>query len=78
MQERDSKIAYLNGTGQNPNGYTNAIYGQTTQQVLPGAEQQVVMPETKASKRWIIESLRFKGYELRRIRIFPSSISRRS
>ncbi|WP_458408058.1 hypothetical protein [Anaerotignum sp.] len=44
MQERDNKIAYLNGTGQNPNGYTNAIYGQTTQQVVPGT-QQVVTPE---------------------------------
>ena len=37
MQERENKIAYLNGTGQNPKGYTNAIYGQT--------QQQVMMPE---------------------------------
>ena len=44
MQERQNKIDYLNGAGQNPNGYTNAIYGQTTQQVIPGAQQQVMMP----------------------------------
>jgi len=44
MQERDNKINWMNATGQNPNGYTNAIYGQTTQQVIPGAQQQVMMP----------------------------------
>ena len=43
MQERENKIAYLNGTGQNPNGYTNAVYGQQT--MLPTAQQQVMMPE---------------------------------
>lgn len=44
MQERENKIAYLNGTGQNPNGYTNAIYGQTTQQTVP-VTQEAVLPE---------------------------------
>lgn len=42
MQERENKIAYLNGTGQNPKGYTNAIYGQTQQQVMM---PQAMMPE---------------------------------
>jgi len=46
MQERENKINWMNGTGQNPNGYTNAIYGQTTQQtMLPTAQQQVMMPQ---------------------------------
>lgn len=50
MTQRNNKINYLNGTGQNANGYTNAIYGQTTQQnMLPTAEQtlqeQALMPE---------------------------------
>ena len=45
MQERNNKINYLNATGQN-NGYTNAIYGQTTQQtMLPTVQQQVMMPQ---------------------------------
>lgn len=39
MQERQNKIDYLNSTGQNPNGYTNAIYGQGT------AAQTATMPE---------------------------------
>ena len=44
MQERENKSAFLNGTGQNPNGYTNAIYGQTTQQTVP-VTQEAVLPE---------------------------------
>lgn len=43
MQERQNKINYLNATGKNPNGYTNAIYGQVTQNtqnLLPGTQQQ--------------------------------------
>lgn len=45
MQERENKINWMNGTGQNPNGYTNAIYGQTTQQTMLPTAQQQVMPE---------------------------------
>lgn len=45
MQERENKINYLNGTGQNPNGYTNAIYGQTVQQTVPVVQQQMPMVE---------------------------------
>lgn len=41
MQERQNKIDYLNGTGQNPNGYTNAIYGQTQ----TPAVQETMLPE---------------------------------
>ena len=40
MAERQNKINYLNGTGQNANGYTNAIYGQQTP-----AAQETLLPE---------------------------------
>ena len=46
MAERQNKINYLNGTGQNANGYTNAIYGQTTQQTQQQPLlQEAVLPE---------------------------------
>lgn len=49
MQERQNKINYLNGTGQNAGGFTNAIYGQTVQQTTPMQQmpmlQETMLPE---------------------------------
>jgi hypothetical protein len=42
MAERQNKINYLNGTGQNTGGYTNAVYGVTA---TAPAMQEAVLPE---------------------------------
>jgi len=40
-QERQNKLNYLNATRQNPNGYTNAIYGQVNQTFLPTGQPTI-------------------------------------